>query len=185
MAGGFTLLELMVSMLVLVGVLSAVYGTLTSSHRTYERVNANMELGDGVRGLVWRLNEDLMSLSRRGEDINGNGVMDTGEDVNSNGRFDADWSVAASEITFNKLLGDGTYSLPVTYRLVGETVERVEVIPDGGGFVTRSRVLEKSATSFVVTEVGNKIQISVALRKTGQQGLAQVQTRTLSVVPRN
>ena len=45
-----------------------------------------------------------------------------------NGRLERDWDVSPQALTFNRLQPDATFALPVTYRLTGQTVERVTII---------------------------------------------------------
>lgn len=106
---GFTLLEMVVSLVVLVIVMSALGMVLRSSQRLFVYASQRGELVERGRRLFDQLERELLvarlvSLETDagqpprivyqvpvdlGEDLNGNGVLDPGEDANHNGVLDA------------------------------------------------------------------------------------------------
>lgn len=180
---GFTLPEV-ITVVAILGFLFLVLGmTLQTGQRATKQTDRDMDVTEDIRRVLRRMLEDLRTASRTGEDTNNNSVMDDGEDENGNGRLEADWNVTLDNLTFNRLLPDGTFSLPITYKLNGEDLVREAMVNVGGA--KASAVIVRRVTMFKVEEVGLKMRITLEIRKPGAGGSETREQRTVTVVPRN
>ena len=182
LSAGFTLVELTVMLAVMAAVIYAVNMTLLTGHRASEQTTTTMNITDGLRHSVRRISEELRGASRSAEDANGNGMLDSGEDTNGNGRLDADWQVSATSVTFNRAVADGTFSLPITYRLTGNVLERVATLDTSGK--TGVTVVARSVKRFDVSEQLPKLEAEIEIEVT-KSGRVMRQAETVVVLPRN
>ena len=120
--------------------------------------------------------------SRDGEDTNGNDSLDPSEDENGNGRFENDWAITASSITYNVRLASG-YSLPITYRLNGDVVEKVVMMTPAGR--TQTLVAARGVESFVVTDASPGVKIAMTVSAETPSGRTASRSDSITVIPRN
>ncbi|MFQ5504283.1 MAG: type II secretion system protein J [Planctomycetota bacterium] len=181
---GFSLVELTIGMALLSTILYLVNSTLVGGQSAAKTTEVEMSLTDTMRITLRRISEELRSSAEHGEDIDGDHVLDPGEDTNGNGNLEDDWQITASSITFNRRLPDGTIALPVTYRLQGNTLERLTVID-----ITEGPQITPIATGvadFRVQRVGNRIDVTLDLaRSVGQSGPSMTRSLTASTTLRN
>ncbi len=180
---GFTLVEVSTVVAILGFVFLILGMTLQTGQRAAKQTNRDMDVTQDIRRTLRRMLEDIRTASRTAEDTNGNGIMDDGEDENLNGRFEADWTVAPDNLTFNRLVPDGTYSLPITYKLKGAELVRDAMVNTTGAMA--SAVIVRSVTMFQVQEVGLKVTITLEIHKRAADGSETREQRTVTVVPRN
>jgi hypothetical protein len=175
---GFLTTELGVGLGLISTVILIVFGVLSSGQAAYRRGASASDVDDQLRAAAWRMAEELRCASEVGEDINLNGTLDAGEDLNGNGRLEADWMLTASEVTFNRRLGDGRFSLPITYRMSGDRLERLALLPGGE---TARTVVARAVTQFVIAQTGKHMTIDLRL----DGGEAGGRRRKLTVFRRN
>ena len=180
---GLSLLEVIVGSAIMVGVLLALTQNIISSGESAKSATTVVNLAETFRAISRRLGDELRTAIRKGEDANGNDILDTGEDLNGNGHLDADWSVGAHSITFNRLLADGTISTGITYRLVGTNLERLSSVTSDRAPIRA--VIASGVSTFDVTQTDSMLQFDVELSKTHADGTVYRQQYEFSVVPRN
>jgi Tfp pilus assembly protein PilW len=180
---GVTLVEAAVGAVVLTVLLYSLASTVLTSRDASQSTARISDIGESLRAMLHRLSEELRTSGRRGEDLNENGTLDAGEDVNGNGRLDADWSVSTGSLTFNRFLPDGTWSLPITYHLNGNDLERVTMLDPSGQSTTV--VVERNVTAFTVTDDPPRVVVAMQASRTGPGGAPFVQQDAIRVIPRN
>ena len=180
---GFTLPEVITVVAILGFLFLALGMTLQTSQRAAKQTDRDMDVTEDIRRVLRRMLEDIRTASRTGEDTNNNDVMDDGEDENGNGRLEDDWMLAVDKLTFNRLIPDGTFSLPITYKLNGEDLVREAMVNVGGA--KASGVIVRRVTTFKVEEVGLKVRITLEIRKRAAGGAETREQRSVTVVPRN
>ena len=136
---GFTILEVAVAGALFAVVLGTAVASVSMDTGVQRVLTADLGPEMRANSALERIASELRMASTRGEDRNGNGVMDKGEDINENGYFDADWDLADGakdrpELTLNRRMdirfadGDrkasGVYSRSVTFRLEGDRLVR-------------------------------------------------------------
>ncbi len=180
---GFTLAEVTTVMAILGFVFLILGMTLQTGQQAAKQTNRDMDVTQDIRRTLRRMLEDIRTASRTGEDTNNNMVLDVGEDENGNGRLEDDWMLAVDKLTFNRLIPDGTFSLPITYKLNGEDLVREDLVNVGGA--KASAVIVRWVKEFQVQEVGLKVTIRLEIRKRSADGSETREQRTVTVVPRN
>jgi type II secretory pathway component PulJ len=179
---GFTLLEISISMVLLVTILYVINTTLFTGNKASSSTSVLMDFSDKLRITASRISDDVRAASRDAEDTDHDGALTQGEDTNNNGRLDSDWSVTGNSIRFNRLMADGTYSLPITYRLNGTHLERVTMTkPDGTEVVT---TLTTDVTNFTVSEMLPRVTFQMTISKR-LDGRLVSRSNSFTVTPRN
>jgi hypothetical protein len=129
-----------------------------------------------------RLARELIVAGMRGEDENGNGVLDAGEDVDRNGRLDADWNVAdgatVSDATFNVRNTLWSWSGPIRWHVGPDGV----LMRDENGRTTQ---MARGVQAFTVARSGDEVTIRVVLQGTDATGAAQSDAAERRVYVRN
>ena len=179
---GFTLIEAAIAVVLAVILLLAVGMTLNVGRNASVRTLTAFDLDQDLRQALDRISHDIRSASRLAEDTNANKVLDAGEDTNGNGQLDSDWNLTGTSLTFNRLLPDGTYSLPITYRLSGDRLERVAVRDLAGTQTTT--ILADNVTTLLITENALSVQVTLGLTTTTTRGVLQ-STQSITIQPRN
>lgn len=123
-ASGMSLIEVVIVAAVFPVLVYAALSLVQSGQNLDRTVREKAVMMDKLRVTMRRMADELRASSRTAEDRNGNGTLDAGEDTNGNGRFEDDWLVSTNSIRFNRLNANGTYDLPVTYRLEGTDLLR-------------------------------------------------------------
>jgi type II secretory pathway component PulJ len=182
-SGGFSIVELTIAAALLSLLLGVVFSSMQATQKASKTVTRGMDGSRVVETAMRRITEELRSATFVGEDVNNNDVLDSGEDRNGNGRLDADWAVTANSITFNRCMPGNTFSLPVTYRRVGSTLERVAMQSAGGALITT--VLARNVDAFAVTAVNSRITITLRVRIPDAGGKTIDRERTAVITPRN
>ena len=180
---GFTLIELLVGSVILSAVLAGIGMTLLTGRQASEQTESIISLDDKMRSILRRISEELRSASRTAEDTNANLVLDAGEDINANGRLDSDWAFSANSVTFNRLLADNTYSLPITFRLNGNILEYVKLTDAAGPPIVTP--MARSVTAFTVVQNTSMLTITLSLSAQRRGGAALTRTESINVTPRN
>ena len=163
---GLTLVEVTVAVAIM-SVVLLVAGSLAVSAQD-EAAGAFTRTGEAVRAgeVADRLVRELQTAGFSGEDENGSGALDAGEDLDRDGRLDADWSLAdaasASDLTFNFVQRGWMWSDPITWRLAGDVLERVE----NGHAVAMTRHVQE----FTVTRTGERVDVRLVLAGTDLRG---------------
>ncbi|MEE9127408.1 MAG: prepilin-type N-terminal cleavage/methylation domain-containing protein [Planctomycetota bacterium] len=180
---GFTLIEVLVASVIMLAILAGIGTTLLTGRQATQQTTTIISLDDTMRTVLRRISEELRSASRSAEDTNGNTALDPGEDTNANLRFENDWSLSANAVTFNRLRSDGTFSLPITYRLNGSTLEYVKMTTAAGAQIVTP--IASSVTSFTVVEATSMITITLAISAPSGGGATLSRTESINVTPRN
>ena len=180
---GFTLIEMLIASAVVPIMLAAIYMTLSRVSTLQESAGGAITVTEKMRNSLRRIADELRTSSTTGEDTNENSVLDVGEDLNNNGRLEADWSTSDSSVTFNRMQPDGTFTLPITYRVRGEQLERVLTV--GASGETRTAILCRSVESFTVLSIAGKITVSLSLSFSGRGGMSKTLSSSITVVQRN
>lgn len=181
--GGFTLLEMVISLTITVLLLVGLKSLAPTEQDGSTSTKTWTDVDDKLVCLGRQMVEELKCASMVGEDLNGNRVLDAGEDRNGNGRLDSDWRVTAESITFNRVLADGQLTLPITYRLVGTDVERI-VMTSTAGSRTRALVA-RGAMAFAVAQNGNTVVLTAQFQESARGGKIIERKRSFDVSPRN
>jgi len=179
---GFTLLEISISMVLLITILYVINTTLFAGKKASNTTSAVMDFSDKLRIVASRISDDLRAAGRDGEDTDQDGVLSQGEDKNNNGRLDSDWAVTANSITFNRLMADGTYSLPITYRLNNGRLERVTMTKADGTEIVST--VTSGVTNFTVSETLPRVTFQMTISKRVDGRLVS-RSNSFTVIPRN
>ena len=180
---GFTLIEMLIASAVVPIMLAAIYMTLTRISTLQDSAGGAITVTEKMRNSLRRIADELRTSSTAGEDANDNGVLDVGEDLNNNGRLESDWTTSSSSVTFNRMQPDGTFTLPITYRLRNGQLERVLTVTANGE--TRTAILCRSVDSFTVLSIAGKVTVSLSLSCTGRGGVSKTLSSSITVVQRN
>jgi len=180
---GISLVEVMIYAALVPIILVAAFSLVDSGSKLQSTASANMDLAMVVRKCLRRMQDDIISAGKWGEDLSRNGVLDPGEDLNDNLRLDADWLVDASSIRFNRFRGDGTWSLPIRYFLEEDKLKRSVMLDASGNTVTS--VIAGGVASFAVTEKNGEVEIELALGKFDRKGRLVTRTGLVRVLIRN
>ena len=141
--GGFTVLEVMIVAALLPLAVLGSLSLVNSGQRAHETARNQSVTVHKLQVTLARIADELRTGGRLGEDRNDNGRLDVGEDRNGNGRFDTDWRLTSSSVRFNRVLANGTYSLPISYSLEGDQLVRTELVDASAGTVVRAAVASK------------------------------------------
>ncbi len=180
---GVTLVEVSIYAVLISILLVAAMGIVFVSHESRDQASRIMDADVAVRAVLRRMHDELIGAGKNGEDVNGNGLLDSGEDVNGNGKLEADWAVSASKITFNRILPDGTWSGPITYEFVNGSLIRTARDALTG---TESKVnLAHGVTEFTVSESQGEVLVTLGIEKWDSPGRTFSETRTMRVIMRN
>ncbi len=175
---GFSLLEVMIGAVLMPIIFMGVAAAVHSSEGVREDIRDASFGVHKLRTCLRRIADELRVSSVLGEDTNDNGILDADEDWNGNGRLESDWSATGDSITFNRLQFDGTYSLPITYRLVDdEMLVRDQLMPD---LTTESAILARGVSSFSAIATGTKLVVSMSVTS-GETS----RTSTITIIQRN
>ena len=175
---GFSLLEVMIGAVLMPIVFMGVAAAVDSSEGVRSEIREASFGIHKLRTCLRRISDELRVSSVAAEDTNDNGILDGDEDWNGNGRLESDWSVAGNSITFNRLQFDGTYSLPITYRLVDDDMlVRDQMMPDG---TTESAILARGVASFSAIAMGTKIVVSMSVTHEEKS-----RSSTITIIQRN
>lgn len=180
---GFTLIEMLIASAVVPIMLAAIYMTLSRISTLQEGAGGAITVTEKMRNSLRRIADELRTSSTTGEDTNDNGVLDAGEDLNGNGRLEADWGTSETSVTFNRMQPNGTFTLPITYRVRGEQLERVYTVDTSGR--TQTAILCRSVESFTVLSVSGKVTVSLLLSYSGRGGASKTLSSSITVVQRN
>ncbi len=182
-SAGFTLLELVITGSVLPILVFAALSLVQSGQNLETEVRGQAVIMEKLRNTTRRVADELRVSSRTGEDSNSNGVLDDGEDRNGNSRLESDWSVGASSVQFNRMQSDGTYSLPVTYRLDGTTLMRDFEVTAGD---MRTATIATGISAFsVTTPTDETVVIALTAEITRAGGEARSETASMTIHQRN
>jgi hypothetical protein len=123
----------------------------------------------------------LTNAGLLGEDVNGNGVMDTGEDTNRNGVFDSNWSLAngatANSLTFNVQDATCYWSAPKTFSVVNGVLRLTE-----GASV---REICRNVSSLAFSRNGDLIDVTLTLTASDRTGRSWTATARRRINVRN
>lgn len=180
---GVTLVELMIVLLVTPVLLGAAFMAMRNSSSAQQHASSMYSVTEKLRKTLRRVSDELRLSSEDAEDLNGNSTLDSGEDLNGNGRLDSDWVISTSSVTFNRMLPDGTYSLPITYRLNGTNLEREWMTDASGNKMTT--VIATSVTSFTLLQSSSKITIGMTVTFNRSGGVVDTESSSVSVLQRN
>ncbi|MEE2887765.1 MAG: prepilin-type N-terminal cleavage/methylation domain-containing protein [Planctomycetota bacterium] len=180
---GFTLIEMLIASAVIPIIFAAIYMMMARISTLQESAGGAITATEKMRNSLRRIADELRTSSTDGEDVNGNGVLDTGEDLNNNGRLEADWATTTSSVTFNRMQPNGTFTLPISYRVRGKQLERVLTIGSNGE--TRTAILCRSVESFTILSVSNKITVSLMLSYPKRGGVTETLSSSITVMQRN
>lgn len=129
-----------------------------------------------------RLCGELQMSGFRGEDENGNGVLDPGEDSNLNGVLDAAWSLpdgtSAQFITFNRVENRYYWSAPVTYNVTDHTLFRTMLGEN-------EKLICRDVESFTVSRTGDQVTVRLTLKDHDQRKRAWSETIERRIYVRN
>ncbi|HEX6811394.1 MAG TPA: hypothetical protein VF384_07215 [Planctomycetota bacterium] len=154
------MLELLFAVVIVPLVLGIGTMTLHSSCKLATDVMESSSSVDKLREMLRRIGEDLTCSSQTGEDVNANGILDEGEDLNGNGRLEKDWAVTPTSVRFNRVLRDGTFSLPITYSLQGGRLMRSKMVAGGA---TETASVAGRVLAFSVLASGTQMTVSMSV----------------------
>jgi prepilin-type N-terminal cleavage/methylation domain-containing protein len=174
---GFSMLEMLMAAVLMPLIFTGVMAAVDSSENVRDEIRDASFGIHKLRSCLRRIGDELRVSSVAAEDTNENGILDGDEDWNGNGRLESDWSVNGSSITFNRLQLDGTYSLPITYGLVGDMLVRSQLQSDG---TTESATLARGVASFSAIAMGTKIIVSMSVAS-GEES----RSSTITIIQRN
>jgi len=180
---GMTLVEVVIVVLVTPILLGAAFMAMRGSSNAHEQASSMAVVTEKLRTTLRRVSDELRLSSVDAEDVNTNSALDAGEDLNNNGRLESDWAISTSSVTFNRMLPNGTYSLPITYRLNGTNLER-EWMTDASG-TRMTSVIATSVTSFTVLMAASKITIGITVSVNRPGGVVDTESSSVSVLQRN
>lgn len=180
---GFTLIEMLIAAAIVPIMFAAIYMTMSRISSLQESAGGTITATEKMRNALRRIADELRTSSTKGEDANDNGVLDVGEDLNGNGRLEADWGTSASSVTFNRMQPNGTFTLPISYRVRGKQLERTLTIDPSGR--TQTAILCRSVESFTVLSVSNKITVSLMLSFPKRGGATETLSSSITVLQRN
>lgn len=95
-----------------------------SGQQLDQQVREKAVMMEKLRTTLRRIADELRTSSRTAEDLNADGILQSNEDRNGNGRLESDWLVGTNSISFNRMLPDGSFDLPITYRIDGDDLVR-------------------------------------------------------------
>ena len=135
-------------------VTAAVLGLAMTGQTQYTAAQHTVKASSRASGVAERLIDEIRQASLLAETVD-----DT--DGNLNGKIDDDWSLAdgasAETLTFNKALGGGIYSEPITFTFDGETLWR-----ESGPVGSRQKtVLAADVTAVTFTRQGSRVILNV------------------------
>ena len=180
---GFTLVEMAIVAAIVPVVLGAVFMIARNFSGIQGEAIDAITTTEKLRSSLRRISDELRTSSKNGEDVNGNAALDPGEDLNGNGRLEADWALTPTSVTFNRMLPDGTYSLPITYRVMNGNLERRWMRTATGP--TQTTVIARSVASFSVTEAAPQLTIAMVVNTTKPGGRVETESSSITVVQRN
>ncbi|HLQ36410.1 MAG TPA: type II secretion system protein [Planctomycetota bacterium] len=173
---GFSLVEVAIAVLLVPLVLGIGFLSLQRSGKISASVVESTTSMDKLRRCLRQIGDELLSSSQTGEDSNGNGVLDAGEDTNGNARLEKDWLVSAKSITFNRVRPNGTWSLPITYKLQSGQLMRSELLSTGK---TETVSVAGQVLAFAVLVSGRQVTVSLSV------GTDNPQSSSITVMQRN
>jgi prepilin-type N-terminal cleavage/methylation domain-containing protein len=174
MSRGFTLVEMVIVAAIVPIVLGAVFMIARNFSDIRSEAAEAVIVTEKLRTSLRKISDELRTSSKTAE---------AEEDLNGNGRLDADWALTPTSITFNRMLPDGTYSLPITYRLVNGNLERRWMSTATGP--THTTVIARSVASFSVTEASPQLTIAMVVSVTKPGGKVETESSSITVVQRN
>jgi len=174
---GFTLIELTIGCVLLVSIAATLRSTLLTAVESTAAARSDMGNTETVRAILTRIAYELRSSSRRGEARNENGELDEGEDLNGNERLDSDWLATDTSIRFNRMLTDGTFTPPLTYRWTGDRIVSEHMLTSGR--VIRTPVAS-GITGFNIAQIDDSIRIRITRKSLGRS-----ETQSMVIAPRN
>jgi hypothetical protein len=154
-----SLLEVTIAMSITATVLFAAASLTKTSIETSSGIGTSSALSTRCSEAADSICKVLTNAGIRGEDTNGNHVLDNGEDTNRDGVLQADWSLAngatAGSLTFNVIGSDYTWSAPITFSVVNGVLRQTQ-----GG-----QVLEicRNVSSLTFTRSGDLIDFALTL----------------------
>jgi type II secretory pathway component PulJ len=192
---GFTVLEVTIAATLFLVMLGSAAVALSIDTKTEQVLNAQVSPEIAARTALERITTELRMAGVRGEDRNGDGVLNPSEDLNGNGVLDSDWNLedgtAQSTVTFNRrievrlskseVVAQSEYSRAVTYRLEADRLVRIaREVPPGETEprITRSVLARKIAR--LQFERSNAV-ITVTLDVTLPKGVYKSDIRTLEM----
>ena len=151
---GFTLLEVVISAAIMGIVTAAAMGLVMTGQKQYTSAQHKVKASSRASGISERLIEEIRHASILAESVDDS-------DTNANGKIDADWSLtdgsSAETLTFNKALGDGVYSDPITFSFVDGKLWR-ESGPTGS---RQKTILASDVTAVTFTRQGSRVILNV------------------------
>ena len=178
---GFTIVEVLICSALVVVILGTALSTVSTGRKASKSTMQQIDVEDRVRQVLQSFANEIRWSSRVAEDTNNNNVFDDGEDVNDNNRFEDDWLLTANSVTFNVRDSSG-FSLPITYRLSGDTLEKVVMTSLTTRVVT---ALARGVTEFRLTEDKGTIKVEVSITLSSEDGTTATRKQSVSVTPRN
>jgi type II secretory pathway component PulJ len=178
---GFTLIEVAISASLIVVILGTAISTLAAGRQASKSTMQRIDVEDKLRQVLQTFANEVRWSSRTAEDSNNNNTLDSGEDSNGNNRFEDDWKLTPTSLTFNARHSSG-FALPITYRLVGDTLQKVVMTSPTTTTVTD---MARGVTRFQVTEDRETVKVEVGITITATDGTTATSTQSVSVTPRN
>lgn len=170
---GFTALEMAISTVIAGSLLAGALTMTATIRRGSNAATRRNSLNSRAAEVTDRLARELTVGSMRGEDADGDGVLDANEDLNRNARLDADWNVAdgatVSDFSYNvREHGSWNFGGRIRWMVSGGSLVRND---DSGPLE-----IARGVSSFAVTRTGD--EVTVALSLTAKDGNGEMQTET-------
>jgi len=196
---GFTLIEAMVSLSVLAVLMGSVASGLVSDSRAHEAFVAHMGPEMKLRRILNRMATEVRMAGVWAEDRDHDGVLDDGEDLNGNGILDSDWNLPDgarhNELAFNaredvrdetgKVIATGHYTPKSRFFLEDGTLCRERTRMVDGNPVTARASLANGLKALEFERVGGLVVIRATVTVNLSGGRTQDHTLETRVWLRN
>ena len=182
---GFSLIEMMIFAAIMPIVILASLALVKSGQDADEQARVAAVMVHKLHTTLSRVSEDLRMSGRNGEDVNENGLFDADEDRNGNGRFEYDWDIGMTSVTFNRVLPDGTYSLPITYAYEDTDLVRYQML-DADTEQELRVVVASNVSAFTINrDSDSTFSIDMTVSVAARGGGTESKTLSITVQTRN
>ena len=196
---GFTVLEMVIATSIFLVLLGTAVVAIAVDTRAGRVLVAQVSPEIAARTALERMTTELRMAGIRGEDRNGDGILQDSEDLNENGEMDSDWNLedgkSQDTLTFNRRIEiqyeeddevfQSEYSRAVTFKLVDERLIREATETINGVTRTTTVVLARPVTRLAFTRDNAVIKVELDVRLPKDVYKADTRTLIMQVRLRN
>ena len=196
---GFTVLEMVIATSIFLVLLGTAVVAISVDTRAGRVLVAQVSPEIAARTAMERMTTELRMAGIRGEDRNGDGVLQDSEDLNENGEMDSDWNLedgkSQDTLTFNRRIEvqytkddevfQSEYSRAVTFKLDDERLVREATETINGVTRTTTVVLARPVTRLAFSRDSAVIKVELDVRLPKDVYKADTRTLIMNVRLRN